>query len=177
MSGRANRSLARRPRPSARPTGRACSSAARPRPATHGPRCWWSTASASARAGTERTGGLLAGSGIEVSAFDLRGHGGSGGRRGDVERWTDLLDDLAMILAGVRSGAAGRPVVLLGHSMGGLLCADYVLAHRPTPDLLVLSSPALDDGLPRWQHMAGPVLARVVPRLAFKNAWVRGPVA
>ena len=123
----------------------------------------------------ERTGGLLAGSGIDVTAFDLRGHGGSGGRRGDVERWTDLFDDLAMVLAGVRSGAAGRPVVLLGHSMGGLLCADYVLARRPAPDLLVLSSPALDDGLPRWQHMVGPILARVVPRLAFKNAW--GPEA
>ena len=50
----------------------------------------------------ERTGRLLAEAGIDVTAFDLRGHGGSGGRRGDVERWTDYLDDIAVRLAAVR---------------------------------------------------------------------------
>jgi alpha-beta hydrolase superfamily lysophospholipase len=119
----------------------------------------------------DRTGGLFAAAGIDATALDLRGHGGSGGRRGDVEQWTDFLDDIGAILATVRSSAAGRPVVLLGHSMGGLLSADYVLAGRTPPDVLVLSSPALDDGLPRWQHAVGPVLARAVPRLAMKNAW------
>ena len=46
----------------------------------------------------ERTGGLLAKAGIDVTAFDLRGHGGSGGPRGDVEDWTDYLDDIADLL-------------------------------------------------------------------------------
>lgn len=123
----------------------------------------------------QRTGGLFAAAGVDVSAFDLRGHGGSAGRRGDVEHWTDFLDDIELMLRGVRSGAAGRPVVLLGHSMGGLLCTDYVVSGRASPDLLVLSAPALDDGLPRWQHAVGPVIARVMPRLALKNAW--GPEA
>ena len=123
----------------------------------------------------ERTGGLFAADGVDVTALDLRGHGGSAGRRGDVERWTDLLDDLELMLRGVRSGAVGRPVVLLGHSLGGLLCTDYVVAGRASPDLLVLSAPALDDGLPRWQHAVVPAIARVMPRLAFKNAW--GPEA
>ena len=44
----------------------------------------------------ERTGGLFAEAGIDVTAFDLRGCGGSGGRRGDVERWDDFLDDTAI---------------------------------------------------------------------------------
>lgn len=123
----------------------------------------------------ERTGGLLAEAGVDVRAFDLRGHGGSGGRRGDIDSWSDYLDDIELMLRGVRSGAAGRPVVLLGHSMGGLLCTDYVVSGRASPDLLVLSAPALDDGLPRWQHAVGPVIARVTPRLAFKHAW--GPEA
>ena len=119
----------------------------------------------------ERTGRLLADAGIDVTAFDLRGHGGSGGRRGDVERWTDYLDDIGVRLATVRTEAASRPVVLLAHSYGGLISTDYVLSGRPAPDLLVLSAPALDDGLPRWQHMVVPMLARILPTLALKNAW------
>ena len=123
----------------------------------------------------ERTGGLFAAAGVDVTALDLRGHGGSGGRRGDVERWTDFLDDIGLILARVRAGAEGHSVVLLGHSMGGLLCTEYALSGRPAPDFLVLSAPALADGLPRWQHAIGPLVARVMPRRAFRNAW--GPDA
>ena len=119
----------------------------------------------------ERTGRLLAEGGIDVTAFDLRGHGGSGGRRGDVERWTDYLDDIAVRLAAVRAEADGRPVVLFAHSYGGLISTDYVLSRRPRPDLLVLSGPALDDGLPRWQHILAPLIARIWPTLALKNAW------
>jgi alpha-beta hydrolase superfamily lysophospholipase len=123
----------------------------------------------------ERTGRLLADAGIEVTAFDLRGHGGSGGRRGDVARWTDYLDDIAARLVAVRAEAGNRPVVMLAHSYGGLISTDYVLSGRPAPDLLVLSAPALDDGLPRWQHIVVPMLSRITPTLAFKNAW--GPDA
>jgi alpha-beta hydrolase superfamily lysophospholipase len=119
----------------------------------------------------ERAGRLFAEARIDVTAFDLRGHGGSGGRRGDVERWADYLDDIAARLAAVRAEADGRPVVLFGHSYGGLICTDYVLSGRPKPDLLVLSAPALDDGLPRWQHALVPLIARILPTLAFKNAW------
>ena len=119
----------------------------------------------------ERAGRLLAEAGVDVTAFDLRGHGGSGGRRGDVERWTDYLDDLAARLAAMRAEADGRPIILFAHSYGGLISTDYVLSGRPAPDLLVLSAPALDDGLPRWQHTFGPLLARVWPTLALKNAW------
>ena len=46
-----------------------------------------------------------------------------------------------------------------------------MLSGRPAPDLLVLSAPALDDGLPRWQHILAPLIARILPTLALKNAW------
>jgi alpha-beta hydrolase superfamily lysophospholipase len=123
----------------------------------------------------ERTAGLFAEAGIDVAALDLRGHGGSGGRRGDVERWTDYLDDIRFLLERVRTEADGRPVILLGHSMGGLLCTDYVLSGAPAPDLLVLSAPGLDDALPAWQHAVAPIAARLTPRLALKHSW--GPEA
>ena len=53
----------------------------------------------------ERTGRLLEDGGIVVTAFDLRGHGGSSGRRADSEHWTDLTDDIGRLLAEVRAAA------------------------------------------------------------------------
>jgi acylglycerol lipase len=119
----------------------------------------------------ERTGEALAAAGVDVHAFDLRGHGGSGGRRGDVTRWSDFHDDVEDGLARTRSAAGDIPVALLGHSFGGLLVLDAVLAGRATPDLLVLSSPSLGDALPAWQHRVAPLAARIVPRWSLANGW------
>src|SRR5436309_15884717 len=71
----------------------------------------------------EHVGDQLAAAGVEVSAYDHRGMGGSGGRRGYVERWSLYHDDLAERLADVRNSAGGRPVVLYAHSLGGLIAA------------------------------------------------------
>ena len=104
----------------------------------------------------ERTGRLLSEAGIEVIGQDLRGHGASAGERGHVEHWRDFLDDVEDALGRARSTAGTRSVVLLGHSFGGLISTDYVTSGRPAPDLLVLSSPALADRLPGWQHAMAP---------------------
>ncbi len=123
----------------------------------------------------ERTGDVFSEAGIDVSGQDLRGHGASGGERGHVEHWRDFLDDVEDALRRARSTAGARSVVLLGHSFGGLISADYVTSGRPAPDLLVLSSPGLADRLPGWQHAMAPILARVSPRQTIANAW--GPDA
>src|SRR3954470_2011685 len=65
----------------------------------------------------EHVGDQMTGAGVDVSAYDHRGMGGSGGRRGDVERWSTLHDDLAQRLTVVRAASSGRPVVLYGHSL------------------------------------------------------------
>jgi alpha-beta hydrolase superfamily lysophospholipase len=119
----------------------------------------------------ERTGRLAAEAGIDAHALDLRGHGGSGGTRGDVERWSDFLDDVEVALASIRRAEPALPLVLLGHSMGGLICLDYATSGRPAPDLLVLCSPGLGDRLPAWQHAMAPILSRVSPRAVVPNAW------
>ena len=109
----------------------------------------------------EHVGEWLSAAGLEVHAYDQRGFGASGGRRGDVRSWRLLLDDLAGRLGAVRR--AGVPLVLYGHSMGGLLCAEYAESERPQPDLLVLSSPGLDSGHPTWLRWAAAVLGRLLP--------------
>ncbi len=117
----------------------------------------------------EHVGDQLADAGLDVHAYDQRGNGGSGGRRGHVERWTQLLDDLAERLAAVRGGAGEGPLVLYAHSMGALVAAGYLLDGRPQPDLAVLSSPGLDSTLPGWKKGLARLLGGVAPTLALRN--------
>jgi len=111
----------------------------------------------------EHVGDQLSAAGLETWAYDHRGMGGSGGRRGDIERWSQLHDDLAERLAVVRGASPGRPVVIYAHSLGGLISAGYLLTERPKPDLAVLSAPALGDAIPAWKRSLVGVAARVRP--------------
>jgi alpha-beta hydrolase superfamily lysophospholipase len=117
----------------------------------------------------EHVGDRLAAAGLDVHAFDLRGNGGSDGRRGHVDRWSQLHDDLEERLRAARQAAAGRPVVLYGHSLGGLVALGYLLEARAKPDLVVLTSPGLDSTLPGWKKTVAKVLGRIVPTLPIPN--------
>ncbi|MGI9000020.1 MAG: lysophospholipase [Candidatus Limnocylindria bacterium] len=109
----------------------------------------------------------MAGVGIEVHAYDHRGFGASGGPRSYVARWSVFHDDLETRLAMVRASSDRLPLVLYGHSMGGLIALGYVLAEarRALPDLLVLTSPGLDSTIATWKQMLAPILSRIAPRL------------
>jgi alpha-beta hydrolase superfamily lysophospholipase len=117
----------------------------------------------------EHVGDQLTAAGIDTYAYDHRGNGASGGRRGHVDRWSQLHDDLAERLAAVRAASPGRPVALYGHSMGGLVVAGYCLTDWPKPDLAVLGSPGLDSTLSRWKLALAPLLGRLLPTLAVPN--------
>jgi acylglycerol lipase len=109
--------------------------------------------------------------GIETHAYDLRGFGASAGRRAYVDRWSQQHDDLEDRLAAVRAAARGLPVVLYGHSMGGLIALGYVLADppRPLPDLLVLSAPAIAAIVAPWKRILADVLGRALPHFGIAN--------
>lgn len=110
----------------------------------------------------------LSARGWAVQAYDQRGHGRSGGSRGALPHPDALLDDLARVLDAVRADGAD-PLVLLGHSLGGLVAAQFVArAIRPV-DALVLSSPALDPGLTGAQRLQLALGHALVPGLAMSN--------
>lgn len=91
---------------------------------------------------------LFAANGANVTMFDLRGHGRSGGPELDATSIQRFQDDISEVAASTVS-TTGRPWVLMGHSFGGMLCAGYLIDKRePIPNIAVLSAPALDDGLP-----------------------------
>lgn len=117
----------------------------------------------------EHVGARLAAAGIDSHAFDLRGFGGSGGARASIDRWSQLHDDVEERLVAVRSVAPGLPLVLFGHSLGGLIALGYVLDGRSRPDLLVLSAPAVGASVPFWQRLLVGTLVRFTPGLLLSN--------
>jgi len=113
--------------------------------------------------------------GWRVVGYDQRGHGASEGARGALARDDDLLRDLALVIDAVRAQHTG-PLILLGHSMGGLVAARLVADRLRSVDALILSSPALDPGMNVFQKLLLAVLGPVAPKLAVNNglkpAWI-----
>ena len=117
----------------------------------------------------EHVGAQLAEAGIDAYAYDQRGFGASGGARASIDRWSQFHDDLEERLGAVRSIDPGRPLVLYGHSLGGLISLGYVLDGRARPDLLILSAPAIGASIPLWQRGLVGTLRRVTPGLLLSN--------
>lgn len=110
--------------------------------------------------------------GFAVRAYDQRGHGDSGGQRGVLPDDDALLDDLAEVLEDTRKHIAqpwACPLILLGHSMGGLVAGTWVLRGDVPVDALVLSSPALDAGIGAFQKRLIALLDRWAPNLTLSN--------
>jgi len=117
----------------------------------------------------EASAGRFAAAGIATASYDHRGSGASAGRRADVERWASFLDDIEDRRAASRR--PGLPAAIYGHSLGGLMLADYLLDDRPLPDVAILSAPALGARVNPALRRALPLLAAVLPRVAIDNPW------
>ncbi|GAB3767699.1 alpha/beta hydrolase [Ramlibacter monticola] len=112
---------------------------------------------------------LLSHWGFLVRGYDHYGHGQSGGTRGALPQPHRLLDDLADLVESTRSRSPGLPLVLLGHSLGGLVAAGLVARGIAPVDGLVLSSPALAPRLNPLQKLLLAVVPRVAPDLTVGN--------
>ena len=108
--------------------------------------------------------------GFVVRGYDQYGHGSSGGPRGGLTSATRLLDDLCDLVDDTRGHMhASAPLILLGHSMGGLVAAQFVAQQIRPISALVLSSPALDAGLNVVQKALLAVLPKIAPDLRIGN--------
>ena len=114
----------------------------------------------------ERTGSLLADSGYLVRSFDLIGAGASGGERWHTDDWSMYHDQIDGHMRWAKD--QGKPVVLMGHSMGGNLAIEYALEDRVEPDLLVVSAPAFGGGA-AWQKAVAPLAAKLAPKFVMPN--------
>ncbi|HEY3502520.1 MAG TPA: alpha/beta fold hydrolase [Actinocatenispora sp.] len=83
--------------------------------------------------------------GAEVVGPDHLGHGRSAGERVLVESYDDVLADFHAVAEAARTDL---PVVLVGHSMGGMIAARYAQLHGTDLTAVVLSGPVLGSWYP-----------------------------
>ncbi len=102
-----------------------------------------------------------------VHVPDLRGHGASGGRPGDVDHVGQLDEDLVDVLASVRAQRPGASVVLLGHSSGGALVLRHAGAGPGAGvEGYVLLAPFLGGDAPTTRRVPGGPVTVDLPRFA-----------
>jgi alpha-beta hydrolase superfamily lysophospholipase len=102
-------------------------------------------------------------------APDLRGHAQTEGPRGGLRRDDDLLQDAATVLDAARARHPGQNIVLMGHSMGGLVtCRFAVRPPGPTPhwwrdiDGAIMLAPALQPTLSLTQKTLLTTMGRLL---------------
>ncbi len=107
--------------------------------------------------------------GYAVYGLDHIGHGKSDGTRVFVERFTDYTDTLKIFFDMVRAWQPEQPIFLVGHSMGGLIAASYLLDHQDDFAGAVLSGPSVKppDGISPVTLFLGKTLSNIAPKMGL----------
>ena len=117
----------------------------------------------------------LQAAGYVVFGYDHHGHGLSSGLRGNLLSPSQLVDDVHFVIGHVRT-LTPAPLVVLGHSMGGLIAARAVAQSLPHIDALVMSSPALGAQTNWIQKFLLATLPKLLPHVrvdnGVKSAWL-----
>ena len=112
-------------------------------------------------------GNFFADAGIATYALDHPGHGRSGGKRGHIGRFEEYTEALAQMLTIARQEHPDSPLVLFGHSMGGLIATDFLLQHQSEFVAAVLTGAAIQS--PQQPSnivlFVNKMIATVMPRL------------
>ncbi|MBN0043016.1 lysophospholipase [Streptomyces actuosus] len=86
---------------------------------------------------------VLVAHGAAVYGPDHVGHGRSAGERVVIEDFEDVVTDVHAVAEVAHAAHPGRPVVVIGHSMGGLIAARYAQRYGDGLAALVLSGPVI----------------------------------
>ncbi len=113
----------------------------------------------------------LAGKKISVFAIDHRGHGKSDGKRGHIDSFMDYVYDLKLFVEFIKEENRGLPIVLFGHSMGGVIAARYAMTYPDDVSFLVMSSPGLAPAfkVPEWKKSIASFFSTRIGSLSFPN--------
>ena len=106
---------------------------------------------------------FLASRGYRLCAYDLRGHGRSGGKQGYINHYSELLDDLAMVKE--HYTRQGEPMFLYGHSMGAQIMLNYLLERRPAVAGAIATSPWLELSFrpSPWKVLMAKIMVNLWP--------------
>lgn len=105
--------------------------------------------------------------GFSIVGVTLPGHGTG---HADILDWTAWDPVVMVLVTAMKKLPVGAPVLLYGHSLGGLVAIDAVRRGLVSPTWLVLSAPFLriSAGLDRFAIEALPVLRSIAPRAVVR---------
>ena len=105
--------------------------------------------------------------GFAFAAYDLRGHGLSGGKRGHTPSYSSHMDDMEEFLEAVEGRYSGIPRFLYGHSLGGGLVLNFCLRNGPELRGVIVTSPWLELAFapPKSQITLARIMNRLYPGL------------
>jgi alpha-beta hydrolase superfamily lysophospholipase len=104
--------------------------------------------------------------GYAVYALDHLGHGKSDGEREVIVRFEDYTRPLTMYYEMVKGWQPGKPIFILGHSMGGLITTYYLLDNQDKFKGAIISAPAIKVGesITQATITMGKVLSVLAPK-------------
>jgi acylglycerol lipase len=107
--------------------------------------------------------------GFVLLAPDMRGHGKSEGKRGHLPSAETILQDIDLYLKEAGSRYPGLPVILYGHSLGGIFVLYYGLKRKQGFSGIICTSPGLRNALQdqRVKLWAARVLGTLIPGLTL----------
>ncbi|MDE3720492.1 lysophospholipase [Nocardiopsis sp. N85] len=114
----------------------------------------------------EQVAADLVAAGAVVYGADHRGHGGSSGERVLIDDFAGVVEDVHRVVTQARTAYRTLPLILIGHSMGGLIASRYAQTHPEAPTALVLSGPVLG----RWEALEALAAAEEIPDVPIDPA-------
>jgi alpha-beta hydrolase superfamily lysophospholipase len=114
--------------------------------------------------------------GYAVFGIDHLGHGKSDGTRVYVKRFEDYTDMLKIYFDKIRCWQPGKPIFLVGHSMGGLISAVFLLDHQDELTGAVLSGAAVKvpNNITPAILVVGRMLSALMPRFGLIGLDAKG---
>jgi alpha-beta hydrolase superfamily lysophospholipase len=109
--------------------------------------------------------------GIGVIAIDLRGHGHSEGKRGYAKNFNDYIRDVRLLRRKAEELYGNSFQILYGHSLGGNIVSNYLIARKIMPQAAVVTSPWFTLALkPSWIALVGAHIIRLIlPNLMISS--------
>jgi alpha-beta hydrolase superfamily lysophospholipase len=116
----------------------------------------------------------LSEAGYATLAFDLRGHGKSGGPRGHTPSFEALMGDIDELVSTAENRFPGIPLFLYGHSLGGILVLGYALRRKTGLAGVIATGPALRSELEKQKLKVAMVrlLGSAVPGLLLPSGLI-----
>lgn len=109
--------------------------------------------------------------GYALFGADTRGHGRSAGARGHFPSIEAVMKDIDQLLEEAKKVYPEIPLLLYGHSLGGILVLHYGLKRRPAIKGVIATSSGLRTALEKQplKIIAAKVLGAIIPKVSLPS--------